>query len=120
MATNNVFGDMLRRLRVKYNKRLSDAAASINVSLVHVSDVERGKRNPFRSDQIGLLGIELGFSNSELRELKEAAMMVRGTVIESTRPAQAKAAYSLARMWDSLTDQQLNEIRRVVRDEESE
>jgi transcriptional regulator with XRE-family HTH domain len=40
------FGDELRRLRRQANLTLADLADAIGTSIVYISDVERGRKNP--------------------------------------------------------------------------
>lgn len=46
MTPKNLFGDELRRLRKAASLSLAELADAAGCSIVHVSDVERGKKNP--------------------------------------------------------------------------
>ena len=46
------FGDTLRRTRQEAEKTLGDVARLLGVSVVYVSDVERGNRRPFSNERI--------------------------------------------------------------------
>ena len=46
------FGDLLRNTRKKAGKSMLDVAQHLGVSVVFVSDVERGNRAPFTPDKI--------------------------------------------------------------------
>lgn len=48
----NTFGDELRRLRKDARLSLADVADAAGCSIVHMSDVERGKKNPPSPDKI--------------------------------------------------------------------
>lgn len=69
------FGERLRALRKKADKTLGDVAGVLNVSVVYVSDVERGNRPPLRPDLIDKVAVELG---GEAGELHKLAAEVRG------------------------------------------
>lgn len=66
----NKFGDALREARESKGITVSALAEAINVSVPYLSDVERGKRNPFgRRDLIGAAEEELGLAAGFLAEL---------------------------------------------------
>lgn len=46
------FGDLVRTLRRKADKTLGDVARELGVSIVYLSDVERGNRKPFTTERI--------------------------------------------------------------------
>ena len=46
MTTSNLFGDELRRLRKEAGLSLADLADAAGFSIVHMSDIERAKKNP--------------------------------------------------------------------------
>lgn len=46
MKTGTQFGENLRKWRRDSNLTLRELAADIGLSLVHVSEIERGKKNP--------------------------------------------------------------------------
>jgi len=46
------FGDQLRDLRRQKDKTLGDVARVLGVSVVYLSDVERGNRKPFGRDRV--------------------------------------------------------------------
>jgi transcriptional regulator with XRE-family HTH domain len=69
------FGERLRALRKKSEKTLGDVAEVLGVSVVYVSDVERGNRPPLRPDLIEKAGAFLGADAAELHRL---AAEVRG------------------------------------------
>ena len=62
------FGDLLRKLRRKADKTLGDVARLLGVSVVYVSDVERGNRKPFSNERIVLIARFLGESPDLLIE----------------------------------------------------
>jgi transcriptional regulator with XRE-family HTH domain len=69
------FGERLRTLRKKAEKTLGDVAGVLDVSVVYVSDVERGNRPPLRPDLIDKAAVLLGADGAELHKL---AAEVRG------------------------------------------
>lgn len=69
------FGERLRALRKKAGKTLGEVAEVLDVSVVYVSDVERGNRPPLRPDLIDTAATLLEADAAELHKL---AAEVRG------------------------------------------
>lgn len=69
------FGERLRELRKRAGKTLGDVADVLGVSVVYVSDVERGNRAPLRPDLVDKVADALGADAAELHRL---AAEVRG------------------------------------------
>ncbi|MEI7893891.1 MAG: helix-turn-helix transcriptional regulator [Myxococcales bacterium] len=65
----HAFGERLRELRKTANKTLGELAAILGVSIVYVSDVERGNRPPFRAELIEKIAASLGIDGTELHKL---------------------------------------------------
>jgi transcriptional regulator with XRE-family HTH domain len=61
--------EALRACRKKADKTLGDLAQALDVSVVYVSDVERGNRPPFRPDLIDTADAFLGANAAELHKL---------------------------------------------------
>ena len=59
------FGPFLRELREKRKLRQEDLAKAINVSIVYICDIEKGRRNPPDVDKLRILERQLGLSNKE-------------------------------------------------------
>jgi transcriptional regulator with XRE-family HTH domain len=49
---DTTFGELLRQLRVAAGKSVGALARHLGVSVVYVSDVERGRRGPFVMDKL--------------------------------------------------------------------
>jgi transcriptional regulator with XRE-family HTH domain len=83
------FGERLRALRKKADKTLGDVADVLDVSVVYVSDVERGNRAPLRSELIDKVAVVLG---GDAAELHQVAAEVRGAFEVRTErmPERAK------------------------------
>lgn len=60
MAENQQFGNELRRLRRTADLTLADLAGEIGCSVVHLSEIERGRKNPPRSSKIRALVERIG------------------------------------------------------------
>lgn len=114
------FGDALRRARHDAEKTLGDVARLLGVSVVYVSDVERGNRRPFSNERILKIA---SFLDADPAPLITAADVERG-VIEYviTEGKQLEATVvgdlvsGLAR--GGVTEDQLQEIRKILNDSE--
>lgn len=60
------FGELLRKLRREKRKTLGDVARMLGVSVVYLSDVERGNRKPFSRDRVLKIAAFLGVESDEL------------------------------------------------------
>jgi transcriptional regulator with XRE-family HTH domain len=111
------FGEALRKRRREANKTLSDIADVLGVSVVYVSDVERGNRRPLNNDSI----IKVAkFLKTEPEPLIKAADRERGVIeydITKARPLEADVVgglvSGLAR--GGVSDDQLRRIKKILR-----
>jgi transcriptional regulator with XRE-family HTH domain len=88
-ASKSAFGSLLRKTRQGTKKTLGDLAKALDVSVVYVSDIERGNRAPFRAELIEKAADFLGV---DARELLRAAAEVKGAfqVRTDSLPPQAR------------------------------
>lgn len=114
------FGDLLRKWRREADKTLGDIADLLNVSVVFVSDVERGNRKPFANDRIIRIA---AFLNKDPMPLMEAADWERGFIeydIRKAKPLEADVVgglvAGLAR--GGVTDEQLQKMHRILNGED--
>lgn len=112
------FGDALRRARRKAQKTLGDVARLLKVSVVYVSDVERGNRRPFTNERILTIA---KFVNADPAPLIAAADVERGVIeydITKAKPLEAAVVgglvSGLAR--GGITNDQLRKIRTILKD----
>ncbi len=59
------FGSFLRELREKKKLRQEDLAKAINVSIVYVCDIEKGRRNPPDVEKLRVWESRLGLTDEE-------------------------------------------------------
>ncbi len=114
------FGDLLRRLRRKTNRTLGDVARVLGVSVVYLSDVERGNRRPLSHERILKVA---AFLDIDPTELMEASDRERGFIeydIRKARPLEADVVgglvAGLAR--GGITDEQLESIQKILKEGE--
>ena len=112
------FGDALRRTRHKAEKTLGDVARELNVSVVYVSDVERGNRRPFSNERILKVAKLL---KADSAPLIAAAAVEKGVIeydITKAKPLEAGVVgdlvSGLAR--GGVTEDQLKRIRNILKD----
>lgn len=112
------FGDVLRRLRRRKNRTLGDVSHLLGVSVVYLSDVERGNRNPLNRERILKVA---DFLEADPAELLEAADRERGFIeydIRKARPLEADVVgglvAGLAR--GGISDEQLEGIQRILKE----
>lgn len=110
------FGDLLRKLRRNADRTLGEVAKEIGVSIVYLSDVERGNRKPFGTDRL----IEIAsYLNADAAMLIGAADREKGVIeydIRKARPLEADVVgglvAGLAR--GGVSDEQLENIRTIL------
>ena len=112
------FGASLRRTRNSAEKTLGDIAKLLDVSVVYVSDVERGNRRPFSNERILKIA---KFVATDPAPLIAAAVAERGVIeydITKAKPLEAAVVgdlvSGLAR--GGVTDDQLEKIKKILED----
>ena len=109
------FGNLLRNTRKKAGKSILDVAQHLGVSVVFISDVERGNRAPFTSDKI-LKVAELLDVDPE--PFLQAAAETRGSFELDATQVSSKARQvgaALMRGWTELNEKDLETIAQIVR-----
>ena len=110
------FGDALRKARQSADKTLGDVARLLDVSIVYVSDVERGNRRPFNNERI----IKIAeFIETDPAPLIAAADVDHGVIkyeIIDDKPLEAAVVGNLVSglARGGVTDVQLRKIRDVL------
>jgi len=112
------FGDALRKARRNAEKTLGDVAKLLEVSVVYVSDVERGNRRPFSNERILKVA---KFLKTDAAPIIAAADVERGVIeydITKAKPLEAAVVgglvSGLAR--GGVTDEQLQKIKKILKD----
>jgi transcriptional regulator with XRE-family HTH domain len=114
------FGELLRKERRQADKTLGDVSRLLGISVVYLSDVERGNRRPLNNERILKIA---KFLKKNPTPLMEAADRERGFIEYDIRKARPLAAdvvgglvAGLAR--GGVTDDQLHNIQRILNGEE--
>ncbi len=121
------FGTELRRLRNEVRMTLVELAKPLNWSIVYLSDIERGRRNPPKPDDIVMLLTTLGRMD-DLDEMLRLADASRSSVrfdLEANRQnkeALADMLFALKRQVDQdrLESGIIESIRKMLKAREDE
>ena len=111
----DMFGKLLREWRGKAAKTMGDVARCLNVTVAYISDVERGVRTPFTTENIMKVARFLDIPPAGTEQLLHAAAEWRGSYeLNVGTPQQNQVAAALMRGWASLSEGQLKDIQRIV------
>lgn len=108
------FGPKIRKIREQLKKSMSDIADAMGVSVVYVSDIERGRRNPPVGDKLYKLAVSL---NLDPKEVEEWALKERQKVeldLGTRTEVVSNAALMLARRWDTISDEEADKILNIL------
>lgn len=124
MKKTNLFGEAIRRLRRAKEMSLADLADTIACSIVYISDVERGKRNPPSPEKIQRLLDRMG-EGHRLSEMLVLAARSRQSIeisVEDKNDQVADMLVALARRCDegSLDDELARRIKEILEREEAQ
>jgi transcriptional regulator with XRE-family HTH domain len=124
LKKKSLFGEELRRLRRAKELSLVDLADTIGCSIVYMSDVERGKRNPPSPQKIRKLLVSMG-EERRLSEMLVLAARSRQSIqisLEDKNDQVADMLVALARRCDegSLDDELARKIKEILDEEEAE
>jgi transcriptional regulator with XRE-family HTH domain len=112
------FGELIRASRRRLNRSLQDVADALGVSVVYVSEVERGKRPPFTVERLPALSRVLEL---DLDDLRAAAWAEKGMIEwdpATTSDKQVEALVALAR--GGFSESQLEAILEIARKKQME
>lgn len=109
------FGAFLRKEREKSNLTLKDITDKMGWSVVYLSDIERGKRNPPSDNNLFKISKILGIRFWELLDL---ANRERGRVelsLHGKSESVTNLALYLSKSWDDLDDLDADRIRVILK-----
>lgn len=113
-----IFGEHVRRLREQASKSMRAMADAVGVSVVYISDIERGRRNPPQGEKLARMAQCLEVDVNDLEEI--AAKERRRVELELSEQDSviSDAALTLARRWDSITSEEASQIIKLLSKEE--
>lgn len=113
----NDFGQILRSLREKADFNLKKLADEMGWSVVYLSDIERGRRNPPTLNKISQIAKILKLDMEQFFNLIKTASTHKDRVeldLTSKSEKVTETALVLARSWDGLTDEEAKEIQAIL------
>jgi transcriptional regulator with XRE-family HTH domain len=108
------FGEGLRAIRERTQMSCSQLARKMGWSDVYQRDVEQGRAYPPNINRLRDYARHLGVDPLELIQLVTIEKKSIKLEINRERKIQLNTATVLLSRWDSLTDEQLKEIERIV------
>ena len=109
------FGQRIRRIREQSKKSMRDLAKALGVSIVYISDIELGHRNPPTGEKLDKIA---DFLQLDRKDVAEWAMQERGYIeigLKDTRTPMSNVALALARRGDSLTEEEASQILEIIK-----
>lgn len=116
MLTN--FGKFCRKLRIEKGEILFDMATKLGVSAAFLSKVENGKKMPL-SEWGDIISVQYNLNLNERAYLRDIIFEERNKKsidITSYSNTEKDMMLAFARKIDTLGDQKLNEIKRILSD----
>jgi transcriptional regulator with XRE-family HTH domain len=111
------FGKLLRKCRHEAGLNLLEVATELEVSISYLSDVERGRRNPFKPAEIRKIATML---RCDERELLRAAELWQPQTFRPGNDFQARAVLGLHRRWEELSEAEWERILKVLEQSKEE
>lgn len=112
------FGDLLRNHRKSRELQLGQLARLLSIPPSLLSDIELGRRQPFRTELLELCAQVLSLTESQTEELVAAAAASRGAfelTVDVRNVAASTAGAALMREWPGLPDKAYEELTDVIR-----
>lgn len=104
------FGRELRRLREGTGKTMKEIADLLDCSVVYVSDIERGKRNPPKPNTIATIVGHLGGNVAEFQDLARKSKGKIELDLNGSSPEIEQAGLVFARSWKDMSADQARQI----------
>ena len=114
MAT--VFGEALRKIRINRDELLMDMAKKLEITSAYLSSIENGKRGipqDMSKKIIKLYNLDADESKNLFTAEDESRKKVEFDFTNSD-PSKKNIVLALARSFDELSDEQLQEIRNIL------
>jgi transcriptional regulator with XRE-family HTH domain len=114
----NNFGDLLRGYRKAKGHTLGAFAGILGMSATNLSDVELGRRQPLRVDQIERAAKILTLTEPQVDGLVTAAAATRGAIelrLDDCRRDAAAFGAILMREWSTMSHDDVEQLNALVR-----
>lgn len=109
------FGEELRKFRLSAKITLKELSGHLGWSIVYLSDIELGNRNPPSKDKIFSIAKFIGCDFDHLFNLSNIEKGKIVLTLSGKSKSVVNLALMLSRNWDSITDKSLIEIKKVLR-----
>ena len=109
-------GKALRRIRLDRNQLLKDMAKILGVTPAYLSAIENGKRKPTK-DLLNNIHHRYELSSNEINNLNEAYSKTISEItidMAGVSASQSDLGLIFARKIDSLSEEQISEIKRLL------
>lgn len=113
------FGATIRKIREQLRKTLASVAADMGVSVVYLSDIERGRRSPPLGEKLQKLSASLQLNPQEVEEWAHKERQRVELNLNNRTEVASNAAIMLARRWDSLSDDEASQILKILNREKN-
>lgn len=67
------FGDFIKEKRLDMDLTMKDVAEKLDISVSYLSDIEKGRRNPFEIDKLKSIALILSLSKEDTTQLMNLA-----------------------------------------------
>lgn len=114
MATE--FGKALRKLRIDNDELLKDMALKLEVTISYLSAVENGKRE-VPEQWIEVLSKQYSLKSNQKQELENLAYKSKKKIsidLNDVDDERKITALAFARRFDSFSDEEINQIYKIV------
>lgn len=108
------FGAKVRKIREQKKISMADVAKAMNASVVYVSDIERGRRNPPVGEKLHQMAYILEIDPKEVEEWARKERLKVELDLGARTDQVSRAALMLARRWDTLSDEEAGEIINIL------
>ncbi len=110
-------GKELRKIRLDNDELLKDMAQKLGVTVAYLSAVENGKRK-FPDAWVKIIASEYRLEEHEIENLQRLAFDERDSInisMENANAHERSLAYSFARRFHDLSDNEIIEIEKILK-----
>lgn len=115
-------GKELRKIRLDNDELLKDMAQKLGVTVAYLSAVENGKRN-FPDIWIQIIASKYSLEEQEVEKLQRLAFDERSSInisIENAGEQGRNLAYSFARRFHDLSEEDISELEKILKKESND
>lgn len=109
-------GKELRILRIKYNEILKDMASKLGITSAYLSAIENGKREPTQKFMQALFSA-YDLTDADRERIEDAYYTTIDNIsinLSNQTPAQRDLSFVFARKFDTLSDEEVEKIIKLL------